>query len=426
MKLKTTKALIGAVCLVVCASQADAGIKFKTRLFLSANGMALSSFPSTQVLSQTITVTRTQGTTQVNWKAKSDASWLTVTASGVTGGTLQVTANPASLTPNQSYVAKVNISTQGGDFKDKEILYVGMWVGSTDPSTVEVSLNGGGVAANPVTPIAYASSGSSIYAYNVYSGSLVNTFSNVGTTLGQLQVSSDGNTLFAVDTTGRDVVALDAASGKQLGVYPGSAEYGVTSIVYARPFGQPSLYIGSGTIVAVPKGQVLSGNLPAETLAVTPDGQHLYAVDPGISPGTLSNYSVSLSKKQLAVTSITSTDIGSNCQALAVSFDAAHVYPACGSPYQFDVYDGQTLQQVQTLAASSYPNNAAIDENGDFVGGLNGLYQPYDTYVYDQSGNLVSEIAPADGLMNNAEMTVSGDGTRVISLNGSNLVFRSL
>jgi hypothetical protein len=121
---------------------------------------------------------------------------------------------------------------------------------------------------------------------------------------------------------------------------------------------------------------------------------------------------------------------------LAISPDGSNAYPACGWPYEFDVFDVDTLLQVQTLYATNYPNNAVIDSNGDFVGGLNGLYAASDVYVFDPTGFLLEAVpalsqGSAAGQQNNA-LATSGDSRRVVTATGAvynatqTLMFRNL
>jgi outer membrane protein assembly factor BamB len=341
---------------------------------------------------------------------------------------LIVQADPNQVKNDHVNVAKVTVSTSGGDFSDTETLYVGFWVGSANPPTpVIVQQSETTIAANPVTPVVYVSKGgSAVDEYNVYSGKLIETLTTIAAKIGAMEVSSNGQILFVFDTRNQDVVALNAKNGQQIASYPVGQSLG-QNMVYARPLGQPALYLSGGPIISVPKGEVLATGLDPGRIAVTPDGQHLYGVDVGVDPATLSSYSVGLSGKVLAITSLKSRfTSGENCQDLAVSHDGAHVYPACGAPYAFEVYDGQTLKRVQKLRAVPYPDNIEIDENDNAVGGLAFSYQKFDVYVYDQAGNTIAKVAADQSAMQSGDMKVSGDGTRVMVLTSSTLNIRTI
>ena len=430
---------------LVCAAPGFAGA-LAPKLFLSADGVALSSTPGKSVLTRSIEVDRTTGRAQAAWTASSDQSWLSVTASGTTGGKLTVQADTTGLTADQEYTANVTVST-GDGFTDTETLHVGLWVGSSTPVTVEVQQNALSIATNPVLPYAYVSDGGTdIKVYNVYSGTVVTTFHNAAPAIGYMDVSSDGATLFAADLPDAKIVALDASSGAVLGRYKvGYAIDSTFDMVYARPYGQPALYLspngnGDGGVIAYPSGDtLLSGGFGGggDFIAVTPDGKGVYTIQNFTSPGSLYAYSLSASSKGISLKPLGNARIsGENCQDLAVSRDGKRLYPACGAPYEFDVYDSKSLTQVQTLAGNSYPNNAEVDTFDNFVGGLNGLDDPYDIFVYNPKGRSLGNVATTDASEGEgqqpAAVKVSGDSTRVISAtwkvynSNQTLIFRSL
>src|SRR5580692_3699371 len=402
-------------------SSTIAGTVPKPKLFLSADGLALSSFPSRNSLTETITVQRTDGGPPAAWSAASDQSWLTVTGGGITEGPLTVEANPSGLQKNKFYAAEVTVSTNGDDFTDQEILHVGFWVGSHDPVAFKITQSTvNGIVANPVEPFVYATDGSgSIYKYNVYSGKLDKTISTSASTLGALEASSDGRLIFAVDTTNNVVLAL-TSSGKPVGSYSLTAPI-EQNMVYARPYGIPALFVSNNPVFAVSSGKVLATGVPGGAyLAVPPNGQSLFAVDVGVSPGTLYRYSFGLEEGQYALSldksSFMINPVASNCQDLAVSHNGAHVYPACGAPYEFDVYDGKSLNYTGKHNAIPYPNNIEVDENGRLIGGVNG-----EIFVFGPDGPIGK--FPASGSMLPGGVKVSGDATRIIVASGTSLWF---
>lgn len=438
MRKSAAAAMLGTMCFLLGATQASAVTVFSTKLFLSSDGVALSSFPHRKALKQTITITRTSGHTPVTWNAASDQSWLKVTASGTTkNGALKLLAKTDGLTQDQSYLAKVTVSTSEGDFSDSETLYVGLWVGSADPETVTQLWTTGiqDVVVNPVLPIAYVSNGGSdIVEYNVYSGQKIATIKNVSDAIRGMTVSSDGQTLFAEDENARKVFAVDLNSRDTIAHYTfsGNAFY---NMVYARPYGQPALYMSGTSIIAIPSGDTLVPSMPQEYLAVTADGRHLASVTDGVSPANLSSYAVSLKHDVLTVTSVATGRIETleNCRDLAVSQDGSRIYPACGSPYEFDVFDAKNLAQVDTLAADAYPDNVAIDANDDVICGISTNIEEPDIYVYNKKGRSHGTLLPINGFgQQMAVMKVSGDEARVVSVAGTSsypnvlLTFRNM
>jgi hypothetical protein len=414
------------------------------QLYIAQDGVSLSQFPARSNLSKTVTVQLTGNGPAVTWVAHSNAPWLTVTPSGRTVGSLTLKANPAGLKKDTLHSATVTVAASASS-ADKAFIVVSLWVGSTNPGTVTITHPVVALATNPVQPLVYVSSGgSSVDVYNVYSGALVKTFTHVAPTVGHLAVGSIGTQLFAADTTNYQIVELDTSSGKVLKrfplVGPISADF---SFAYARPHGNATLFAPDQSAINVGSGQRVSDPLGGTygfydpLLVATPDGSKLAIVERGLSPGSLYTYGVSSSSGRLTFTAQAENTFiaGENCQSLAMTADGTRLYPACGWPYQFDVYDGTTLKQIQTLPAVPYPDGAVIDTKGNFVGGVNGLYETDDVFVYDAAGYLVGAVptttySSAQGQGFNL-LAASADSTRVISATGAPygtqvLMFRNL
>jgi hypothetical protein len=388
-------------------------------LFLSTDGLQLSAFPSRQVLAREVTVTRTLGSGSVAWTASSDQPWLTVTPSGVTGQKLVVEAVPDDLPFDQFLMATVTVVTANSEFADTQVLRVGMWRGQSDPpeGVLDVPQNVVTLATNPVRPLAYVGDlGTSVYVYDVYSGKKVNTFQRVAPWIGHMTTSSDGSVLYVTDMTNYRIVAVDAVTGAHLASY--SLGYPVDRWfrpVFARPYGQPVLLAPGGPMISVPSGEHLLEGLPYDLLAAPTNGRRVYVLG---NDSWLRVYLVSLVSGRLTLELSAHTGLGAvNCVDLAVSFNGRRVYPACGFPYEFGVYDGDTLEKVQTLTGKPYPNNAEITPDGDFAAGVNVASGKADVFVYGPAGRLVGKVptyaSPHHG-STIAAMKISGDGTRVV------------
>ncbi|HEY1709643.1 MAG TPA: hypothetical protein VGG10_15350 [Rhizomicrobium sp.] len=423
MKTVFATLLLGIACAFAGdLHAAPATIPADPKLFLSADGLALSWFPGRHMLTQTVHVDRTQGADPVSWTAVSDRPWLSVGASGMTGGTLAIKANPKGLQRDRFYRATVTVSTSESDFTDTETLTVGLYVGSADPKNIEIAKQYvTHIAANPVEPIVYVTDGgNSIREYNVYSGALITTLPNVAPAIGPLEVSSDGRTLFVANMTAHSIVELATDSGARIGAIPvGYAMDSLFTMAYARPFGQPALYASAvsghqGSIFAVPSGTKLATGVAKGMIAVPPDGKQIFSVLQSIDPATLHHYSVDLTNGQLNITNLGSrmTD-GENCQDLAVSRDGVHVYPACGAPYFFEVFDAKTLSVVQTLPANPYPRNVEIDAKNHVIGGIGSLLKP-DILAFKQSGGSLGTVSTGAEDQQPGTLKVSGDTMRVI------------
>jgi hypothetical protein len=388
-------------------------------LHVSSLGAAFSSFPGRSVLTRTLQVRSSQGRTDVPWTAQSDQSWLTVTPSGLTGGGLTLTANPAGLQSDQPYLARVTVSSTDGSILNQQIVRVGLRIGTAAPQSVSLaSTTVTQVIANPVEPYVYTNAGGAdITARDVYTGAVVRTFPGVVGTAGRMAVSSDGAILFVNDNAAYRTIALDAETGAELRRYSwGTATY-PGAVAYARPNAQP-IVITPGGAFAVATGQrYADGTSPGwyggnGTLTLDPAERNVYSHNFGSSPSTLSQLRIAysaLATAPLVVKYGGATNTGSNGQDVCVSEDGARVYTASGAPYTFSVFGTANLQQVQTLPANAYPNNAACGWNGLFFGGAS----PGATvWIYRPDGTAVTTLTMGIGLRTDS-VVLSGDNTRV-------------
>ena len=397
------------------------------QFFIAQNGVALSQFPSRSRLAAAVLVGTTEPvSTAGRWNASSSAQWLSVTPHGRTGQKLQLTADPSGLATDTLYTATVTLrGAVGSSVTGNAQIRVAAWIGSSDPVNQIIDHGAVSMSANPVEPWVYVSDGSSnIDVFNVYSGQLIKSLFDIAPTVGELQISSDGTELFAVDTTNYKILGLDARSGRILKSYrlagPTSSDF---SFTYARPAGVATLFASGQPAIDVATGDHVSAPLTQPFyydpfIASTADGSHLAIVERGLEPSILYSYTVTSESGQLTITLVKSSSIvGENCPDMAISPGGSRLYPACGAPYEFDVYDFTSLKQVQTLAATTYPNNAEFDSNGDFVGGLDGIYDYADVYVYNLKGYNLGEVPQIEYTesQGNDLMKISGDSTRVIS-----------
>jgi hypothetical protein len=451
LALAATLAVIGIASGVSADESALQGIEATAgapaaKLYVEQNGVALSQFPSRSRLSESVLIGVTGNGAAVTWTSTSNAAWLTATPSGTTGQPITLTADPGTLAPNKTHVAAVKVSTsQLGSTEVSATIRVSLWISATDPGIVTISQDAAALAANPVEPWVYVStSGTAIEVFNVYTGLPVATFPLVAPTVGQLAVSSNGRELFAVDTTNYRIIQLDASTGREIAAFPLVGPIAADfSFAYGRPAGVETLFAPGQSAINIATGKKVSAPINITNgfydplISVTPSGSKIAIVERGLSPGSLYTYAVSGPGGRLTVTAEKSASInGENCQALAMSHDGSRLYPACGYPYEFDVYDANTLLQVQTLAATHYPDNAIIDSNGDFVGGLNGLYDVDDVYVFDTAGFLLGAVPTTTASYSEGQgsnlLVTSGDSTRVISATGAvynadqTLMFRPL
>lgn len=400
-------------------------------IYVPAEGVAFSQFPSRSVLTRTLQVTSSEGRTDIPWSAQSDQSWLAVTSSGMTGGSMTLTANPAGLTPDQEYIANVTISSSDGSIGNTEHVRVGLWIGSADPGGVDITASGAlyGVAANPVEPEVYVTDGSShVLVYNVYTGALLRTLATSLARTSLITVSSDGTTLFVSDATNLEVVSIDPATGAAIQHYPWGGGTYLPDLAYARPSGHPILLLGNGSIYNLSSGQKYQASFGQGAyqlnfnLAVDGPAHYLYTQERGLSPSTLTQYTLkytALTADGLIVAQGPSTSGGSNGEGLCASFDGSRVYTANGAPYEFPAFSASNLEQSQVLPAAPYPIAAVCAWNGLFVGGADTYGDPVDTWVYESDGAPLTTLNMDPAAYHNlGALVLSGDDTRLIGITG--------
>ena len=399
------------------------------RLFVPDNGVALAAFPTaTSSLVKAVTVTENGGVS-TTWDAMSDQSWLDVTSSGTTDGNLSLTANTNGLSTDTIHYATVTVSSTDPTIENTEAIKVGLWVSSIDPNSSDV-ITGTAythVTPDPVRPYAYVhDGGTDIYVYNVFTGTLVTTISSGGGPLGEMEASSDGNTLFVADHGNSDIVPVDLAT--QTAGTAWAQKTSLNHLVYIRPNGFPMLIAdggnawdpGTGTVI-IPISARYYNSFSASLY-----GNRLCGINSGVSPYTIYCYDTrytylnggSLSFTSSGSFSMYSPSVGSNGKDVALNADGSRIYAAAGAPYSFVEFDGNTHEYIQSMPGAPYPNNIEIGPNGLIYGGSSSWYGPLDVWVYNTAGAL-QYSGYASGYVKeilDRELVVSGDGSRVILL----------
>lgn len=396
------------------------------KLFVPDNGVALSSMPTLSKMTHTVEVKDTYGLTTTNWNAVSDQSWLSVTTSGTTSDNLVLSADPAGLGGDTVHYATVTISSPDAGIENTETIRVGFWVGSSDPASVfSDSTAYSEIIADAIRPYAYAhNGGTDIDIYNVYTGAVVDTISDVATQLGPMAKSSDGASLYALDLTNLQILAIDLdtlAVGPGWDLATGAITY--ARIAYARPKGTGVLLVSNGWAYDATNGtrHTQDSFYGSVNIATNLNSDVMILQRLGSSSHDLYRFSLDYSTfgpQQLFITLEQSAYETAFAGDVAVSDDGSRVYSACGGYYGFRIYDGDTLTLDQSLLAAAYPNNAEVGQNGLFYGGISSWYGPTDIWVYDSSDALQSSYY-ASGYADNIlerQLKVSADGFRIILL----------
>ncbi|HEX6637312.1 MAG TPA: hypothetical protein VF033_06630, partial [Steroidobacteraceae bacterium] len=81
------------------------------RLVAATLGVSFSRLPTRSVLRRKVRIYDSAGRSDIAWSASDDASWLSVTPGGNTGGDLELVADATNLAPGQIYYATVTVSS---------------------------------------------------------------------------------------------------------------------------------------------------------------------------------------------------------------------------------------------------------------------------------------------------------------------------
>jgi BACON domain-containing protein len=412
------------------------------RLFPSYNGVAFSSFPSKSVLSRTLTVGHSQNIAGIAWNAASDSAWLQISkTAGVTGDSLVVTANKAGLATDHLYIGNITLSSTNPNIERTETIRAALWVGSANPANLSVPVaNPYSIVANPVEPWLYVDSGgTSVSVYNVFTGALVATFSNVATAATVMAVSSDGKLLFITDMAANQTVAVDASTGAQKAVYvPSNFLPGITQVpynfgmAYGRPNGHALLWTVFNEPILVETGAHVP---PIEFIgpgtgffkSISPDGKYLIRTNPNTSDSN-SVYSqvqryTALNGEAVLVdnASFHAAQFDFSILNLCLTNPSEHVFAATTHGFEVDTGDvTQSIFSLEDLSGGTSPYDLACGWNGkQYVIPANQT----NTSVFDESGaTLTSFQFGAGGTDFVGHLTaLSGDNTRLISTTGTDI-----
>jgi hypothetical protein len=395
------------------------------RIVVGASGVGFSSSSAGSVLTRNVTVFSSVGRTDVPWQATSDQPWLTVTAAGVTGGAIALTASPSGLSMDTTHFATVTVSSSDTSVENTQTIRVGLYVSSTAPTTLSQSVAAGFVTASPVEPIAFVSdAGADVTAYNVYTGAVDRTFTGVAAQAGPMAMSGDGQDLFVYDETNEQVVELDATTGSVINRYASNL-YGSSggALAYVRPEGYPMLVTPSSQVYDLGSGtEYDNGTLysvsSAVSLAASPDNSKL--VTDGGSVFSLFRSALNGGQFNVGLLFNTGTAGGRDGQA-CISADGQTVYTASGAPYDFPGTSISTHLSTQVLPGEAYPDAVVCVWNGIVIGGADAYYDPTDVYVYYGPTGASLAVLDSSSQSNYRDLllrgvAVSADGTRMVTL----------
>ncbi len=411
------------------------------RLFVADNGVALFDSPGLSKLSHTVTVSENRRITSA-WTATSDQPWLTVTAAGTTDGDMVISADTTTLAAEQIHYANVTIESTTPTITNsgQEYVRVGVYVTATTPAaqvTTPPPMFSTSMVADPIRPYVYvARVGPDIGVYNVHTGALESTISNVGTDLRDLAISSDGDMLYATDGVGWQIVSIDLTGAEPV-VNPAWTDpvwescncFGsvTANLNYARINGREVLLGGTRDIIDANTGVRLFGTGQSFfgdriAVAVNATGSELFSADQVGTTHRVSRrvltYSEIDDEFESFFTSSTERLIFSN---RGVNTDPAGdlVFGPCTyAGGQLQIYDGFDLTTISTVNRF---NPGSVGQYGpDGLVYCSRFGSPAsgegDVYAVDLTTRaIIAEYNVPDDI-DEGFVTFSGDGLRLITI----------
>ncbi len=400
------------------------------KLLPSQVGVALSQTPGWSRLSQQIKVTDNMGLS-TPWTAKSDQDWLQVSAAGLSGGVLTLTANTSGMAGNQLRTATVTISSSDPTVVTPEKIRVGLWVGNTTPTTVQVlsrSLTDHFVL-DPLMPLMYATGPNSrdLVIYNLYTGQEVDRVSNALSTAGgslEALVAPDGSRLY-LHNGNNSTVVIDLLTRTVVGTWPVTLQPGFS--LMGRPNGK-SVVLASGQAYDATTGTLLGVGLPTNLkLAFDADLRTAYGINLDSSPSTVFKMVLDHSlagPSPMSLNTLTWVSYGGSGQDIAVSPDGKYMATALATPYAFTRWDTGALQPHDELPGQAWPGNVEYGPDGRLFAGSSSTFIGADLWVFRPDGSLQASFFLGSGVSSNqmdtAALRVSGDGFLAVVTTSAN------
>jgi hypothetical protein len=424
------------------------------KLLAAENGVALTSTPGGSRLSRTIIVRDNLDKSNIPWTAQSNQAWLTVTASGVTGQALTLSANSASLPSDTLSYATVTLRSSDPTITMPEAIQVALWKGSRMPSstmTLATTITDSELIADPIRPYAYVhNSGNTIDVYNVYTGTKVAMLSTAGATFRAMAIAPDGATLYAHNVASNTIEVFDLMSLTHTGSWPAiGARNGyldTPGMLVIRPDGVNVVVLGNssnvtaqvGTAYVAATGKSLGDQLPYGLLAATADGRFFYALNPYSHPFHGARYKVEYTDAgdgSIRFTSFPGGTFDFNAQVeidgkgIAVSADGKQLYATTFSDLGCSSFNPTDLHYLGSLGRPDngdtyFSNIVKIGSDGRVYCGVWDAYNKADVWVHRADGTLQGsfKFAGYSKRLLDRQMAISGDGMMLIGLTNDPLL----
>lgn len=404
------------------------------RIIPSSKGLLLNSFPASADLMANILIDDNAGG-GADWTAVSDAPWLTVTASGVTGDTLVAAADPDSVADDSFSEGTITVSSSDAAITEDTTIKIGFYKGSADPVAIlEEIPQSFALAADPVRPYVYLSLNEDsfgtdkIETYNIYTGAKVGVSIEPSINPGKMSVSDDGAFLYVTDdVNGGDSTIIEridletGASLNQWSLVPVSSG-GINrqdEIHFARVEGIPAIYSAVGAVLHGETGELLGQYPGSGNFTVSQNGRTVCFDTTSISPDSancttlnisgLGTDTVSITPNVTTETPFNTLNFGSD---IALSPDGETVYIAD----QFDFLRAKVEDFVYIpggFNVDPFVGDVEVAQNGEvFVfyensdAGLNAIRR------FTSDGATIATGFTTESIIFNDTLVISGDGSR--------------
>jgi hypothetical protein len=406
-------------------------------LIPSSWGVGFSSTPTGSALTRSLKV-NDNFDQSISWNAASDKPWLQVSSSGTSPSSeLLLTANPASLPDGEVSYANVTISSNVVGVAPA-MIRVGLWknsVGASASSSIFAAYRE--IKADPIRPYIYANNGgATIDVYNAYTSQLVRTITNVGSFLGAMAISPDGDTLYAMDIASGGISRVNLTSMTLLAPWRlSSGVLSATNLLVTRPNGHELVLVGDGSVYS--NGKNLGNVLEPGVMVASSDGRSVFVQNEGISPASLTSYDFSYgggTDNTLTRTrriSASNINGASNGQDIAFSPDNLSLFSASGAPYICSRINPVDLRYLGQLPGGNpYPNNVEVTQDGRVICGISGGYDDFDFWVHSSAGALIKGYkltTNVSGGLLKRQLVVTPDSYVVAALQAnSSLIFKAI
>lgn len=404
----------------------------KHMLLVPDSGVALSKFVTVEKLSHSVDILDNYGLTSTNWSATTDAPWLTITTKGTTADTLTITADAMGLEADSLHRATITVSSSDASIENSQTINVGLWVSSADPKSNRLNnVKYSNIASDPVRPYVYFNAGSSnIDVYHVYDQTLVTTITEVGTVLGKMEASADGQFLYVADTSNDSVIIIDLDDTSNRNHWQSSDSLSV-GFTLSKTNGRELLISEHGNLYDAQTGKLYIRDAHGDYrtgynyIDASLFGNRFCAVNTSVSGNTVTCYDLSYSthKDQVMQTVINGSSryrhTGGFGRDIALNNEGTIAYTASNSPYTFIPINIDTMTTGVHLPAEAYPSAVEVGPDNALHGASDAKFESdKGVWVYESTGVLRTFEYIPDHYFHkkNRALAISGDGFISITL----------